>query len=549
MPMMFHSQEDHSEENHAPQIAAQNTQAPAQERRYDPETLQKVAILATRLQQEHHEQPASPAQLTASDMEAIGLEMGLHPEFVQQALAQLEEEHARMEVEKQRQEAVKQKQQEQIAEQRRLREQTTLHKTALQTELAAGNAEFYSACAALAIPFAFGFLAWHFKSTHWMGGLLTDGYSHPMMVTRPGMLAGFTMIAPAPLALMLGFLAGKKRVAFAASAAMMLALAPTFPFLVETGQTYFSILRNLFDYTGEMFGYVFFGLPVVGLMAITGAWARKTYFPFGGRQRDNADVNSVQHKEYAAPKIAPAPQLQPMSYAQGAQAQSYAAQSNTAAQPYQAAQPYMPGQAYGQTPQYAPPPMQTPYTGQAQHPGQAYAQRPEQTHAPMQTTPMYHQNRRAVLSLEVADKDKLRQSATLVAVDYSFGQFRSWVEELVRGCGGEMQTGVNLTATFPTDAQAMRAARLLQERLPQFNQSLNRLPLPFLLRAAVSAGDANSSLASQRNAALLRNANPGDTLVSSEVGAAALAELGQLTPLPASLMGEMAFVWRAEKQG
>ena len=513
MPMMFNSQEDHSQENQ-PQVGAQ-------ERRYDPETLQKVAVLATRLQHEHHEQPMLPDKLTANEMEEIGLEVGLRPEFVQQALAQLEEDRVRLEQEKQRQETEEKHRQELQTEHRRLTGQTALHKTALQTQASAGNAEFYSACAAMALPFVFGFLAWHFKSTQWMGGLLTDGYSHPVTVVRPGMLTGFTMIAPVPLALMMGFLAGKKRVAFAASAAMMFALAPTFPFLLESGRSYFNILRHLSDYTGEMFGYVFFGLPVVGLMAIAGAWARRTYFPFGGKARDNGMAGSVQHKEYAAPPITPMP-AQPYTMAQ-----PYT--QNMAGQPYMVAQPYaqnMAGQPYAQM----------------QQPVQQFA--PAQ--APMHTAPILRQNYRAYLSLDVTDKEKLRQSATLVAVDYSFKQFRSWVDELVRGCGGEMQTGVNLMATFPTDAQAMRAARLLQERLPQFNQSLNRLPLPFQLRAAVSAGDAGTNLASQRSAALLRSANPGDTLISSEVGAAALAELGQLAPAPSSLMGDMAFVWKKE---
>ncbi len=529
MPMMFNSQEDHSQENQA--------QAGAQERRYDPETLQKVAVLATRLQHEHQEQPTIHEHLTAGQMEAIGLEVGLRPEFVQQALAQLEEDRIRLEQEKQRQDGEEKQRQEQLAEQRRLHEQTTLHKTALQTQTKAGNAEFYSACAAMAIPFVFGFLAWHFKSTQWMGGLVTDGYSHPITVARPGMLAGFTLITPAPLALMMGFLAGKRRVAFAASMALLLTLAPSFPFLAETSQSYYYTLTHLAG-SGfvDMFAYVMLGLPIVGLMAVAGAWARKTYFPFGGKSRDNADAHSVQHKEYAPQQVAPVPSqpyMQNMAaqpYAQNMTGQSYA--QNVAAQPYMhntAAQPYAQNVA---TQPYA----------QTQPPVPRY----DPAQAPMQATPNLRQNHRAYLSLDVSDKEKLRQSATLVAVDYSFKQFRSWVEEIARGCGGEMEAGVNLMATFPTDAQAMRAARLLQERLPQFNQSLNRLPLPFQLRAAVSAGEAGFHPASQRSAALLRAASPGDTIISSEVGAAALAELGQLTPAPSSLMGDMAFVWKRQ---
>ena len=61
-----------------------------------------MTALATRLQHDHHE------RLTASQMESIGVEVGLEPEFVHQAIAQLEAEHARRKQERQRQEQEKQ---------------------------------------------------------------------------------------------------------------------------------------------------------------------------------------------------------------------------------------------------------------------------------------------------------------------------------------------------------------------------------------------------------------------------------------------------------
>jgi hypothetical protein len=53
------------------------------EHRYDSATLRKVTALAARLQSAHHQ------TLTAQEIEAIGTEVGLEPAFTQQALAQV----------------------------------------------------------------------------------------------------------------------------------------------------------------------------------------------------------------------------------------------------------------------------------------------------------------------------------------------------------------------------------------------------------------------------------------------------------------------------
>src|SRR5205823_12748292 len=53
-------------------------------RRYDAPMLQKVAALAALLQSQHQE------SLTEAEVEAIGGEIGLQPEFLRQALAQLD---------------------------------------------------------------------------------------------------------------------------------------------------------------------------------------------------------------------------------------------------------------------------------------------------------------------------------------------------------------------------------------------------------------------------------------------------------------------------
>ena len=528
MPMMFNPQE--------------NQQEAQQERRYDPETLRKVTALATRLQNDHHE------TLTASQMEAIGLEVGLQSEFIHQAIAQLEEEHARMEQERRRQQE-EEEQAEQLAEQRRkLHEEAVLTGTLRSTETSATKSEFYSVCAALATPMLVGFLAYYLKSGTQPGELAGTLSIYP----RTGMMQMFTLVAPLPLSLIQGFAVGKRRVGFIAAATLILALAPTVPFLsASSPEQYQEILRDTWGHIPEMFLYLLMALPVAGALGIAGAWIRQFYFPFAGRKAGaEGTAKPIQHKEYAvsrpemvsllsnmqSPHTANSPNTQLM----GQNSQHYAhpqpygyVQPGNGMQMPPQAQAYAQGQPYLQTPL-------TPHTQSAVH-VQPYAQ------IQMNTAVAPQHARRTYVSVDVAELPELRQSATLVAVDYSFGQLRAWIEEIVRGCGGELQAGSDgsLLTSFPTDAQAMRAARLMQERLPQFNQSLNRLPKPFRLRCGISAGANGANVPIARSQALLRAADGGDTLISSELGAAALAELGQLTPLPGSLMGDMAFVWRA----
>jgi class 3 adenylate cyclase len=167
---------------------------------------------------------------------------------------------------------------------------------------------------------------------------------------------------------------------------------------------------------------------------------------------------------------------------------------------------------------------------------------------------------RAFLSVDVVGSSEMKRSANDLAVEHSFGQYRAWVEEVVRARDGEMQSaaGDGVMAIFPTDASAVRAARQLQEELAGFNQTHNRLPLPFRIRCGVSAGEVAmeegtplghlQSPVIDRAAALQKRAEPGDIVVSAEAAGAALVELGNLAPLPGPMAGEPAFSWRAGQQ-
>src|SRR5262249_53066814 len=137
----------------------------------------------------------------------------------------------------------------------------------------------------------------------------------------------------------------------------------------------------------------------------------------------------------------------------------------------------------------------------------------------------------------------MKQSGPELAAEYSFSQFRSWVERAARDWGGQVQSaaGDGFMAVFPSDAAAVRAARHLQEDLPRFNAQQNHLPVPFRIRCGVSAGDVAiepgtppghlHSAVVDRAAALQKQADPGDILVDGSVSPAALQEIG-LSPTP-----------------
>jgi class 3 adenylate cyclase len=167
---------------------------------------------------------------------------------------------------------------------------------------------------------------------------------------------------------------------------------------------------------------------------------------------------------------------------------------------------------------------------------------------------------RAFLSVDVVDSSGMKRQGTDLAVEYSFGQFRQWVEEVVRAEGGEMQSaaGDGVMCVLATNAGAVRAARRLQEVLAQFNAARNRLSTPFRIRCGVSAGAVAieegmplghlQSPVIDRAAALQKQAAPGDILVGEELADVALAELGSLSRLPEPVAGAPAFSWRSGGQ-
>ncbi|MFN3653259.1 MAG: adenylate/guanylate cyclase domain-containing protein [Armatimonadota bacterium] len=164
--------------------------------------------------------------------------------------------------------------------------------------------------------------------------------------------------------------------------------------------------------------------------------------------------------------------------------------------------------------------------------------------------------RRAFLSIDVAGSSEMKRGADELAVEYSFGQFSRWVEDMITRYGGTVHSaaGDGVMCVFPDDVSAVRAARHLQESMVRFNGDRNRLPTPFRVRCGVSAGNVAitnghslggvHSAVIDRAALLQKQAEPGDVLVSGDVSGAALSELGQPSLAPQTVDGAAVFSWR-----
>ena len=431
MPMMHHAHEDESE------------------RRYDPETLRKVTALAARLQSERQE------YLTAREMEAIGAEVGLEPEFVRQALAQ----HTEQMVQAEKQAQEEREQEARLTHSMQTTQQMQTQQVQQTGEVRSSKVEFLASVMALTLPVFWGTMAYMFKFS-------------------PGLMTLFTLISPAPLTALLGFLSGRKSVGITTAMMMVLALAPTFPYLFFSNLTRDQIDPGM--YYGAMFAYALFATPMIASLGALGATLRERFFPQGieqRQQRKNLSRSEMLHTVQA---------------------------------------------------------LQTQMEGARQY--------------------------RACLSVDVVSPTEMRHGHPAALADYTFGQYRHWVDEVARACGGELHSGMgdSMLFLFPTDAQAVRSARRLQEGVVSFNAALNRLPLPFRLRVGISGGEmteganpAHQHLHNpmlDRAAMLQHRAEPGDVVVSGEVAASALVELEHLAPLPDPVFGAPAFSWQAGRR-
>lgn len=503
-----------------------------QERRYDAETLRRVAEMAARLQ---HDQQES---VTAREMEALGSEIGLQPEYIQQALSQVQAEQSKSEAAT----ATISPQEEYVVghvverHRRIARAHTHERQSVRQRERlkrSAWTADFIAVSATMALPLCVGLLAYIFKSV-----TMPADYHLMQIAPRTAMMQLFTLVLPMPLALLQGFVAGRRRVGFLAAVTLMLALAPTVPFLgAASPSQYQEILVNTWSHFPEMFLYVLIGMPIAGALGVGGAWIRQQSFPKLFPINDQA--NGLGHEISETTEQATISSLSPTGQAaRGSHLELDAValhRSETEAHRHVRRGV----DAISDTQKTHP----TETKRKTATPGHNREQRDleSRTEPGHETTP----EQSTFVSLDVASLIELRESGTGADVDYSFGQLRAWIELIVRRGGGELQPGEegSLLIRFASETTAFQTVQRLYRELPAFNRSLNRLPHPFQLRSGISTGLSNSNEAIQRSYLLLKQASGGEMRIPEELGAVALAELGEIQRVSPEETAGSALLW------
>lgn len=237
------------------------------ERRYDPDTLRKVTALAARLQSEHQE------KLSVHDMERIGAEVGLEPTFIRKALEQHNEHQANTTVSLNGEET----------ELPSNTQVSTRGQSQTTGELLTPKSEYYAAVTAFSLPLIWGSLAYMTKSA-------------------ADLTAIMTLVTPAPLAALLGFLSGRRGMGAAAAMTLVVALAPSFPFLFFNGSA------DMGSTFGAMFAYTFCATPMLLGLGYLGATLRERISSADTEQtaetQEAVSAQTAERKQAAeAPKV------------------------------------------------------------------------------------------------------------------------------------------------------------------------------------------------------------------------------------------------------
>jgi class 3 adenylate cyclase len=164
--------------------------------------------------------------------------------------------------------------------------------------------------------------------------------------------------------------------------------------------------------------------------------------------------------------------------------------------------------------------------------------------------------RKVFLSVDVVGSSQMVIDGPELDVEYSFGQFRKWLGEVIEAHGGKIESaaGDGVMAQFDDDRAAVNAAKQIQTDLPLFNSTRNRLSTPFRVRCGISAGEIPvgqelglrdvQSPPVYRAAVLQKRAEPGDIVVDAEIAPTALLVLGHIAPVDDAVGEEDAYSWK-----
>ncbi|MBX7133098.1 MAG: adenylate/guanylate cyclase domain-containing protein [Fimbriimonadaceae bacterium] len=521
-----------------------------EEGRYDSATTEKIIRIASRLDSENRE------TLSVPEIEQIAKEVGIEAAYVREALKKVAEEKVNRKLG------------------RRDRPE------AATTAGGHSKAEFWSTVAAFLIPLAWASIAFFVS-----GGDVTTAKF-------------FTMMAPLPLALLIGFIAGNRKVGFFASLVLVLALWPALDKVLATEQT--MVLKNTSRPLVDMSnGGISINLPPDLMDKMKSGEFRALGEEMGALQTQitqlekalaNKDLPAAEKAKLAA-ELATAQKRSDEIKAQFKEMGKDFAELEKLGEAFDegfpigpTAPPTPPGttvvRSTSSSKDDALAPLlifgsifagilgvvgagvrirHFPFPGTAPKTVPVPEDRGQMLDQYFELQSKLHGQKRrlAFLSVDVSDSTGMKHHQEELLVEHSFSRYTRWVAEVAARFGGEIQAaaGDGVMCAFPDEASALRAAVALQQGIGEFNSTHNRLPRPFRIRCGVSAGEVPwepgtpigllQSPVIDRAAAMQKVAAPESIVVSQEVEEIAKVELGQLTPIPDPIAGVSASSWLA----
>lgn len=96
----------------------------------------------------------------------------------------------------------------------------------------------------------------------------------------------------------------------------------------------------------------------------------------------------------------------------------------------------------------------------------------------------------SVLAIDASQSSEMKRDQSPMLVEYSFRAYQEWIAAICRDFGGRVHStaGDGAIVAFDDPVRAYRAAKRLQTQISRFNQSENRLSLPFRVRIGIHTG-------------------------------------------------------------
>jgi class 3 adenylate cyclase len=96
----------------------------------------------------------------------------------------------------------------------------------------------------------------------------------------------------------------------------------------------------------------------------------------------------------------------------------------------------------------------------------------------------------AFLSLDIVGSTKMKTAADPLAVEFTFNEYHSFVERIVKKHGGSVHStaGDGIMCAFESGLSAFTAAKNIQSELIELNTFKNQIGVPIVLRAGIHEG-------------------------------------------------------------